>query len=75
MTARYEGESAQPVADRREFVPEGGRVELSGMRPGPWSLSATAMSFGPSSDGDARSESVRVEAVAGELREARVRLP
>lgn len=75
LAARYEGEGAGAVQDRREFVPEGGRIELTGLRPGPWSLSASVMSIGPATERAPRAEGLRVEVVAGELREARLRLP
>jgi protocatechuate 3,4-dioxygenase beta subunit len=75
VVARFDGTSDVPVPDRRELVPEGGRVLLRGLAPGAWIVSADALSADPGTEGAQEAQPRRAEVVAGETGALELTLP
>ncbi len=75
VTAVFEGEDAEDVDRKSDFISGGGQASLQGLTPGPWRVTLRAVgSLGSGSSGGEIPDQ-RIEVAAGETRTATFTLP
>jgi hypothetical protein len=75
VTAVYEGEDADDVDRKTDFMQRGGKVTLEGLTPGPWRVAVREMGSLTSGGADGGIPDQRVEVAAGETGTATFTVP